>query len=222
LNYRGGIRSIIQLEILRLIEKEMNGKLPIQCFFDMIVGTGWDCSAVKLWKEFGIILIRHRSTGGLIALGLVTQNWTIEDCLHHFAQIYSKALSHPNKRGIPVLTWIREKYNSKSDTTAFEAALKIAYSENQNLFGDPRPSGRPGSHIQVAVTATSSAGRTVLLANYNRRTSKKRRWWILYLSRHFTYFNWNSSVSLSPSRESGDGIEGLGSVRRPWTFRCLL
>jgi len=36
----GGIRSIIQLEILRLIEMEWNGKLPIQCFFDMIAGKG--------------------------------------------------------------------------------------------------------------------------------------------------------------------------------------
>jgi len=120
-------------------------------------------------------MIRHRSTGGLIALGLVTQNWTIEDCLNHFERIYSKALSHPNKSGIPVLSWIREKYKSKSDSTAFEAALKVAFPDKQHLFGDPRPSDKPGSHIQVGVTATSSAGRTVLLANYNRRTSKKRR-----------------------------------------------
>jgi hypothetical protein len=36
----GGIRSLIQLEILKLVEMEFNGKLPIQCFFDMIVGKG--------------------------------------------------------------------------------------------------------------------------------------------------------------------------------------
>jgi hypothetical protein len=115
------------------------------------------------------------STGGLIALGLVTQSWTLEDCLYHFERICSKVFSHhPNKRAIPVLGWIRERYKSKSETSAFEIALKSAFSESQYLFGDPRPSGIPGSHIKVAVTATSSAGRTVLLGNYNRRTSKKR------------------------------------------------
>jgi hypothetical protein len=120
-------------------------------------------------------LKRGFSTGGLIALGLVTQNWTIEDCLYHFERICSKAFSHHTKRAIPVVGWIRERYKSKSETSAFEAALKGAFSESQHLFGDPRPSGKLGSHIKVAVTAASSAGRTVVLGNYNRRTSKKGR-----------------------------------------------
>ena len=36
---RGGIRGIVELEILRQIEKAMGGGLNIQCFFDLIVGT---------------------------------------------------------------------------------------------------------------------------------------------------------------------------------------
>lgn len=36
----GGVRSVIQLEILRLLEQELGGKLPIQLFFDMIVAKG--------------------------------------------------------------------------------------------------------------------------------------------------------------------------------------
>lgn len=36
---RGGIRGIVELEILRQIEKVMGGRLNIQCFFDLIVGT---------------------------------------------------------------------------------------------------------------------------------------------------------------------------------------
>jgi hypothetical protein len=117
--------------------------------------------------------------GGLIALGLVTQSWTIEDCLYHFEQICNKAFPRHTKRGVPVLAWIRERYKSKSETTAFEMALRSAFSETQHLFGDPRPSGKPGSHTKVAVTATSSAGRTVLLGNYNRFASKKRTYMML-------------------------------------------
>lgn len=36
---RGGIRGIVELEILRQIEKAMGGSLAIQCFFELIVGT---------------------------------------------------------------------------------------------------------------------------------------------------------------------------------------
>jgi hypothetical protein len=38
--FSGGIRAIIQLEILRLIEKELDSKLSIKVFFDIIVGKG--------------------------------------------------------------------------------------------------------------------------------------------------------------------------------------
>ena len=139
-------------------------------------------------------------TGGLIALGLVTQSWTIEDCLSHFEQICSKAFPRHTKRGVPVLAWIRERYISKSETSAFEMALRVAFSETQHLFGDPRPSGKPGSHTKVAVTATSSAGRTVLLGNYNRYTSKKRTYLILGLVKQiYSLYLVNSSVSFSPS-----------------------
>lgn len=36
---RGGIRGIVELEILRQIEKAMGGMLAIQFFFELIVGT---------------------------------------------------------------------------------------------------------------------------------------------------------------------------------------
>lgn len=36
--YSGGIRGIVELEILRLLETQLNG-IPINRFFDLIVGT---------------------------------------------------------------------------------------------------------------------------------------------------------------------------------------
>lgn len=35
----GGMRGIIELEVLRAIEQAIGGKIPIQAFFDLIVGT---------------------------------------------------------------------------------------------------------------------------------------------------------------------------------------
>lgn len=36
---RGGVRGIVELEVLKAIERELGGKLPIQVFFDLMVGT---------------------------------------------------------------------------------------------------------------------------------------------------------------------------------------
>ena len=55
--YRGGIRGIVELEILRQLEKELGDLISIQSFFDLIVGT---------------------STGGIIALGLTARNWLVK------------------------------------------------------------------------------------------------------------------------------------------------
>jgi patatin-like phospholipase/acyl hydrolase len=37
--FSGGIRGIAELEVLQQIEREMGDKLPLQCFFDLVVGT---------------------------------------------------------------------------------------------------------------------------------------------------------------------------------------
>ena len=39
ISQRGGIRGIVMLEVLRAIEKALGGRIPIQNFFDLIVGT---------------------------------------------------------------------------------------------------------------------------------------------------------------------------------------
>jgi hypothetical protein len=38
-HFRGGIRGIVELEILRQIERAMGGKMRIQSFVDLIIGT---------------------------------------------------------------------------------------------------------------------------------------------------------------------------------------
>jgi hypothetical protein len=37
--YRGGIRGIVELEVLQAIQRYLGGRIPIRCFFDLIVGT---------------------------------------------------------------------------------------------------------------------------------------------------------------------------------------
>lgn len=36
---RGGMRGIVELEVLRAVERALGGKMSIQAFFDLIIGT---------------------------------------------------------------------------------------------------------------------------------------------------------------------------------------
>ena len=66
----GGVRGIIELRILRAIEKELGDGFRIQRFFDLIGGT---------------------STGALIALGLGIKDWTVEDCEAKYKRLCNNA-----------------------------------------------------------------------------------------------------------------------------------
>lgn len=55
----GGVRGVIELKMLAAVEKALGGRIPVQRFFGLVGGT---------------------STGGLIALGLGTKDWSLAKC----------------------------------------------------------------------------------------------------------------------------------------------
>ncbi|KAH7147389.1 hypothetical protein DER46DRAFT_670987 [Fusarium sp. MPI-SDFR-AT-0072] len=78
----GGLRGIVSLLVLRHIEKYLSPELPIQSFFDLIVGT---------------------STGGIISLGLGVNNWTVDDGIQTFRELCHRAFTPREMKGVPVL-----------------------------------------------------------------------------------------------------------------------
>ncbi|THX27092.1 hypothetical protein D6D12_05739 [Aureobasidium pullulans] len=131
----GGVRGIAELEILKQIENALgNGILRIQNFLDFVVGT---------------------STGGIIALGLVSKGWSVDDCTRKFENLCHKAFQERMMARGPFLgRLIRTYYHSLYETAAIEGALKEAFTESADLFGaKPTSSGIYG--IKVAVTATA-------------------------------------------------------------------
>lgn len=52
----GGIRGIVQLQVLKAIERVLGPKLPIQNFFDLMVGTGYVCHNPLSFKIFGELI----------------------------------------------------------------------------------------------------------------------------------------------------------------------
>ncbi|KAL8689851.1 MAG: hypothetical protein Q9218_004571 [Villophora microphyllina] len=114
----GGIRGIVELEILRLIEQALGGRIPIRHFFDLVVGT---------------------STGGIIALGLVAKSWSVEACTSQFESLCNRAFTRRTGGNIPGIGFLVSYYNhSQYETRPLEEALVEAYGEEDFLFGGSR------------------------------------------------------------------------------------
>jgi hypothetical protein len=153
------------------------------------------------------------STGGIIALGLGINNWSVGECITHFEELCDKAFTRRVGGNIPGLGWFIDNYNhSKYETQPLEEALKSAFTETQYLFGGPRTTDVPNCDIKVGVTATSSAGSSVLLTNYNRLCAEKceREIWFAVLA--VWILTAPSAISLLEAGEVVSGIEDMGSV----------
>jgi len=141
----GGIRGIVQLEVLRAIELSIGGYLPIQSFFDLIVGTG---------------------TGGMLGVALSLKDRTVDSCIDMFCALCDHAFTP--RLHVPLINQLAHVFGSgsKYKTKPLYEALKTTFGEEDDLFGF-------SSHLRngsrVALTSTSVTGREqMLLASYRR------------------------------------------------------
>ncbi|KAL8777571.1 MAG: hypothetical protein Q9213_007807 [Squamulea squamosa] len=152
----GGMRGIVELEVLRAIERQLPVGIPIRSFFDLIVGT---------------------STGGIIAIGLGIEGWSTQTCMEHFERLCATAFTPRELHKIPVLGKLEVINNDYARYKAkpFERVLQEAFSvSGQPLFGGQHNHWQ--SSVKTAVTATSETGdQAVLLTNYNRSHEKDDR-----------------------------------------------
>ncbi|KAK0631476.1 hypothetical protein B0T14DRAFT_3900 [Immersiella caudata] len=149
----GGIRGIVELEVLKSIEEALGGNLRIQLFFDLIVGT---------------------SAGGLVALGLGQMDWSVAECIAHFEGLCKEIFTpRVGAHHAIIGTVVEGLHHSRYETQPMERAFKTVFSENRLLFGGPqeerRESGSSSQTVKVAVVATSVAcNKAFVLSNYNR------------------------------------------------------
>ncbi|KAG9553187.1 FabD/lysophospholipase-like protein, partial [Aureobasidium melanogenum] len=145
----GGMRGIMELEVLRAIEKALGGNLRIQSFFDLIVGT---------------------STGGINALALGVKHWSVGYCIEMFEKFCDQAFTEREFKGV----WGLEQavllnHGSKYKATPLHNLLRATLSRSP-LFG--ANDSVDAFKIKVAVTATSADGNEAMIfANYNRPQS---------------------------------------------------
>jgi hypothetical protein len=160
----GGVRGIIELEVLKALEAELGGKLPIQAFFDLIVGTR---QVKRILYLPGTQRLTANSTGGIIALGLGASGWSVDQCSEMFVKLCSRAFTPRDFHGIPFFkNFAFLHHHSFYKTRPFETALQDAFGSGA-LF--PNGRGYSSPRTRVAVTsATGSGDKAVVIANYNR------------------------------------------------------
>ncbi|KAI3328065.1 FabD/lysophospholipase-like protein [Xylariaceae sp. AK1471] len=143
-----GVGAIVELHVLRAIEKLLGPKLPIRIFFDLIVGT---------------------SAGGLVALGLGTRGWSVNEAISRFKTISKEVFKSRDLNHVPFLRDLTNVFHgSVYKTQPLEEALKRQFSD-ECLFGG---SISLQQWTRVAVTSSSLFGqKATIFANYNRSQS---------------------------------------------------
>ncbi|KAL8916178.1 MAG: hypothetical protein Q9172_006425 [Xanthocarpia lactea] len=182
----GGMRGIVELEILKAIERQLPAGVPIRSFFDLIIGT---------------------STGGLIALGLGIEGWSTQTCIKNFERLCDTAFTPRELHKIPVLGKLEVINNDYARYKAkpFEKILQESFSvSEQPLFGGQYNNWQ--SSVRTAVTATSETGdQAVLLSNYNRSHDKDDRCKCGTI---------NSEIEIDKPRQPHTGLKGQTYLKR--------
>lgn len=126
------------------------------------------------WVIEWILRVRFlKSTGGIIALGLGIQNWSVQDCIHRFRNLCHEAFTERVFYDVPILEQLATAvWKSKYKTSPFETLLKNAFGTDL-LFGGL---SQPHHYARnVAVTTTGGVGwEPRILANYNRPVGENR------------------------------------------------
>ncbi|KAF8457056.1 hypothetical protein BDZ91DRAFT_509801 [Kalaharituber pfeilii] len=149
----GGIRAILQLKTLSLLQTRIDLGLPIHQFFDLIIGT---------------------SAGGIVALALGHNHRSIEECIQLFNKLSEQAFTKRVGAGIPGLRWLVEAHHhSQFRSSGLKNAFKTALGERR-MFGDGEtsPANVGNKEIKVGVTLTASSGYPYLVTSYNREDFK--------------------------------------------------
>lgn len=146
----GGIRGVVQLEILRAIEAVLGKHLPVQVFFDLMVGTG---------------------TGGLIAVALAEQGRTLDQCQDMLVSVCKQAYTQGTTGRALVKRAARAfKSSSSYGSSALREALEKTFPEDGDFFGEP---SRFRPDAKVAVIAVSAIEhKTALISNYRRESDQ--------------------------------------------------
>lgn len=119
--------------------------------------VGLALPACSLWRTASDYV---SSTGGILALGLGTKNWTVEHCTKLFRRLVDKAFT---PRFLVGTSFGRPTYRA----SPLEEALAECFGDEPMFGGTPEKLS--ACTTKVAVTAATETGdKAVIFTNYNR------------------------------------------------------
>ncbi|KAK5699335.1 hypothetical protein LTR17_023332 [Elasticomyces elasticus] len=151
----GGVRGIVPLEFLHLLQRSLGSSCRLQDLFDLALGT---------------------SAGGLVVLGLFAKSWDIPHAVTIFRALAVRLFARFLGGTFPALgrfnAYVRcMLQDSCYKTESLDATLKESFGEQTRIFDYPE-SGVSQCKIAVTTTTTSTAT-TRIIANYNGITVLK-------------------------------------------------
>lgn len=161
----GGVRGIVPLQYLSLIQQSIGEEMSVQDLFDVAFGTSaGECSSSRDPRRD----TDKHDVGGLIVLGLFIQRWSIEECVQRFNSLTRDFFSA--RRPKSMLRSLHRYYkgfmsNGIYDTEKLERCLQENFGEASLLFTFPTFGV---SRVKAAVVATTTEDTTAMvLSNYN-------------------------------------------------------
>ncbi|KAK1076975.1 hypothetical protein LTR33_008479 [Friedmanniomyces endolithicus] len=168
----GGVRGIIPLEFLHLLQRSLGSSCRVQDLFDLALGTSAG--------TYQMLEIKTDSTnaleGGLVVLGLFAKHWDIQYAVATFRTLASRFFANFLTNKFPALgrlnSYVRcMLQDSCYKTESLDATLKQSFGEQTRIFDYPE-SGVSQCKIAVTTTTTSTAN-TRLVGSYNGGTPLK-------------------------------------------------
>ncbi|KLP22787.1 calcium-independent phospholipase A2 [Fusarium fujikuroi] len=151
----GGVRGIVELCVLRQIERHVGYGIAIHELFDLVVGT---------------------STGGIVALGVFHQRWSTDDAINRFRALARRAFTLRLGLGNSFIKAIAQPfYEFLYTSEGIEQSLQDSFGDS-NLFGASlnqrnnsrsRTGGRDWVKVGV-VSCLQGRSQAKLIANYSR------------------------------------------------------
>ncbi|KAF5698713.1 calcium-independent phospholipase a2 [Fusarium mundagurra] len=147
----GGVRGIVELCVLRQIERHVGYGIAIHELFDLVVGT---------------------STGGIVALGVFHQRWSTDDAISRFRALARRAFTLRLGLGNSFIKAIAQPfYEFLYTSEGIEQSLQDSFG-GSNLFGASlnqrnRTGGRDWVKVGV-VACLQGRNQAKLIANYSR------------------------------------------------------
>ena len=162
----GGVRGVVPLEFLRLLQGYLGSELQVQDLFEQAFGTSsgrWKCFPAND-DDLSHIL------GGLIVLGLFIKHWDVSRCARTFDILIRDFFGIHMTKGTGLLTQLRDCFrcwlsDGCYDVDLLETSLKDIFGNNRRLFDADRD-GISGQKVAVTATTLSDAS-TYIFSNYN-------------------------------------------------------